>query len=92
MCSHGQFKGDDINDIKKHIDEIYGLNMPVAILKRLLNRIEQQINCDNENLKFYKDGSFFITDYTFDDFDEEINKKEKELCSQNTAHCSRTKE
>src|SRR5689334_10452288 len=80
MCATGQFKGDELNDIKVHIDELYGLDMPDIVLKRILQKIEAEINTsDNVKLKFYAGGSFIINDYVFEDFEEEITKKNSEL-------------
>ena len=80
MCNSGQFKGDDLNDIKKHIDELYGLDMPNTILKKILYKIEMEINtAEKQVIKFYSGGSFIISEYVFDEYEEEIQKKSEDL-------------
>lgn len=80
MCNSGQFKGDDLNDIKKHIDELYGLDMPNTILKKILYKIEMEINtAEKQVIKFYSGGSFIISEYVFDEYEEEIQKRSEDL-------------
>ncbi len=80
MCASGQFKGDDINDIKKHIDELYGLNMPETILKKILSRIASELNTkDRVVVQFFSGGSFIIEEYVFSEYEDEINKRNEDL-------------
>jgi hypothetical protein len=80
MCDCGQFKGDSIFDIKKYVDEIYALDIPLPFLKKILKKIEASVNTENsEFIKFHDDNSFIINNYTFVDFEEEIINKEKEI-------------
>ncbi|MFC0772413.1 hypothetical protein [Terrimonas alba] len=80
MCSTGQFKGDDINDIKKHIDDLYGLNMPIPVLKKILAKIASEINTlEKTVVQFFSGGSFIIKEYVFDEFEEEIEKRSEQL-------------
>lgn len=80
MCATGQFKGDDINDIKKHIDDLYGLNMPETILKKILFKIASELNTkDKVVIQFFSGGSFIIGEYVFSDYEDEINKRNDEL-------------
>src|SRR5258708_8888554 len=80
MCAGGQYKGNDINDIKRHIDELYGLEMPEAILKKMLSRIEREMNRDEYGrVNFYSGGSFIINEFVFDEYENEIAKRNREL-------------
>jgi hypothetical protein len=80
MCATGQFKGDDINDIKKHIDELYGLDMPIPVLKKILGKIASEINSPEKTVvQFFAGGSFIIREYVFDEFEEEIGRKNEQL-------------
>lgn len=80
MCSEGQFKGDDINDIKRHINELFEIDMPNTILKKILGKIAREINeKENANLIFYSEGSFVIDKYLFTEYDEEINRRSDDL-------------
>jgi hypothetical protein len=53
MCSEGTFKGSSILEIKTFIDGIYGLDMPIPFLKKLLAKVQNEINTpENEYIKF----------------------------------------
>lgn len=80
MCAGGQYNGNDINDIKRHIDDLYGLEMPDTILKKMLSRIQAELNSDGEKrVNFYSGGSFMINKLVFDDFEEEIKIRNRDL-------------
>jgi hypothetical protein len=80
MCKSGQYNGDNINDIKKYVDELYGLDIPLPVLRRFHKLIELEINKSGfEHIKFYNDDSFVIKDYTFNEIDDEVEKKENDL-------------
>lgn len=80
MCAAGQYKGDDINDIRRHIDELYGLEMPEPILKKMLSRIGNELNADGRpRVHFYSGGSFIINEFVFDEYEDEILKRNRDL-------------
>ncbi|MAP80046.1 MAG: hypothetical protein CL526_03045 [Aequorivita sp.] len=80
MNSKGINKGKSILEIKKETDELYGLDFPIPALKKVLNEICYEVN-DEETTRFvlHNDLSFSINQYTFDDFDNILEKQEKEI-------------
>lgn len=79
MCANDQFKGDDISEIQKNVEELYALDMPLTILSKILSKIEQEINIKEEKIKFYKDKSFTLNKYVFDDYEEEVDRRTDRL-------------
>lgn len=51
MASLGIKDGDDIKEVLDFIDQLYELQMPMSILKRLLRKIELEVNKDEEKPK-----------------------------------------
>lgn len=82
IMSQGQkFEGAEIAEIKDVIDKSYGWDIPPATLKKLLQQIETEVNKEGDPvvMKVYGDGSFQIKPFVFDEFDEEIEKRNKDL-------------
>jgi len=79
--SHGGIKeGGNILEIKQVIDSLYALDIPLPILKKLLQKIEKEVNTpDNLKLILYQDGAYSIRNYEFDDFEEVVKIKETEI-------------
>src|SRR6185312_6008190 len=53
--------------------------MPLAVLKSILKKIEREVNTAGGKLRFYEDWSFQILDYSFTDYEDDIQHREKEL-------------
>jgi hypothetical protein len=79
MCAMGKRDGNDIKEIVNYIDQSYELNMPLSLLKSLLKRIEKEANVDGVRIQFFNDWSFVLRDYYFDDYDDEISRRENQL-------------
>ncbi|MCF6407524.1 hypothetical protein L3C95_31825 [Chitinophaga filiformis] len=80
MCATGKIKGDELSEVKEFVDKDTGLEMPYPILRRILSKIEAEINTpENIKVRFHADGSFIIKEYVFDEFNEEQEKKETEI-------------
>ncbi|WP_129019938.1 SRPBCC family protein [Edaphocola flava] len=74
------YSGKSIGEIKAEADELYSLDFPIPVLKTILNRIAIEVNTEDATRFFlYADGSFAISKYTFDEFEEVFNEKKKEI-------------
>ncbi|MHA4846471.1 hypothetical protein ACX0G7_20000 [Flavitalea antarctica] len=81
MVSLGVKKGEDIRTVLDFIDQLYDIDMPITVLKKLLKVIENEANHSSETpaVKFYEDWSFIINNYYFDEYEDEIEKRESEI-------------
>ncbi|NCI48225.1 PIN domain-containing protein [Sediminibacterium soli] len=80
MCAAGKHDGDDISIIKQRFEELYSLNMPVSVLKKLLVKIAKELNKEDKTvLTIYGDNSFVIGEFIFADYEEEIEKRNAQL-------------
>lgn len=69
----GIFSGKSIYEIKLYSDEQYGVDFPIPVLRKILKKISQQINTENqEKLLLHQDDSFQILNYTFTEFDNTL--------------------
>ena len=77
----GVTKGDSIVVIKRCFDETYFIDIPIPVLLVILQKIAQETNKEGEDgFHIYLDNSFWIKDYVFEEFEEQlqISKKEAE--------------
>lgn len=80
MNDQGFNSGKSVIEIKKHIDTIYQLDIPIPILKNLLTIISQEFESDGiSHFKLYKDGSFQMNRFLFADYEEELSERETEI-------------
>lgn len=76
----GVFKGKSLFEIKEVADDLYKIDFPIPVLKKILDEIAMQINdSDNTHLVLYNDGAFSISKYAFTDLDDLIIKQKKEV-------------
>lgn len=77
MNNDGLKDGKSISEIKKYVDNSFGLDIPIPLLSSLLHEIASQVNEENEENVFsiHADGSFLMINYIFDDFDELIEEE-----------------
>ena len=68
---HGltEYKGRSLTEISNKIFEVFEISIPLPILGKILESIEQQIN-DKNIFELFNDGSFIIKSYVFSDIDE----------------------
>lgn len=73
-------KGANISEIKTVIEEQYAIDMPLPVLKSILQKLAGEINTDTETIfVLNNDNSFWIKNYVFEDYDEQIEKSKKEI-------------
>lgn len=75
-----QYKGESTNELREWILKNFGLPFPNPILTQILLKIGQEINSDEEvKLVLYKDGSFWIRNYQFEEFNETIEQNRQNV-------------
>ena len=78
--SKQQYKGANISEIKTVIEEQYVIDIPLPVLRSILQKLAKEINTDTETIfVLNNDDSFWIKDYVFEDYDEQIEKSKKEV-------------
>lgn len=80
MNSKGIFKGKSLLEIKNTANELYYIDFPIPVLKKILSKISKEINTDDKtHFVLYQDGAFSLDQYTFTDFEEIIDNQTKEI-------------
>ena len=79
---HGllEYKGRSLKEISDKVFSIFDIRIPLPILGKILEAIEQEID-DKNVFALYKDGAFIIKSYVFNSIDElfELEKQNIEL-------------
>ena len=80
MNLEGVFKGKNISEIKTVAENLYHIDFPIPVLKKILKEICNEINTDEKtHFIIYKDGAFSIDQYSFLDYDQVINSQVKDI-------------
>ncbi|MFT6502919.1 MAG: hypothetical protein ACJASQ_003051 [Crocinitomicaceae bacterium] len=80
MNADGIYKGKSLLEIKKITDELYKIDFPVPIIKKLLIEISKEINSEaTTHFTLYKDGAFSISEYSFSEFEEIIESQTTDI-------------
>lgn len=74
LCEKGNKGAESIIELSEVILELYGINMPTSVLTTVLKKIAQELNEREERLTIYSDNSFYIKQFSFEDYDEEISR------------------
>lgn len=77
--SNKQYKGESINEIRSIINDNYDIDIPLPVLRTVLRYIANDINKQEHVFDLYNDDSFWIKDYVFEDYDNYLSRKEKEI-------------
>ena len=78
--STGVFKGRSLLEIKQITDELYKIDFPISVIKRILEAICKEINTESTtHLTLYNDGSFSIKQYSFTEYEDIIANQTKEV-------------
>lgn len=73
LNNKGIYSGESIFEIKSLTDGEYGIDFPIPVLRKILKKIAQQINVENqEKLTLNLDDSFQILNYSFTEFDDTL--------------------
>lgn len=80
MNSIGVFQGKSVIEIKNTAEELYCIDFPIPVIKKILNEICKEVNTDETtHFVLYNDGAFSINQYTFSDFEEIIQNQTKDI-------------
>jgi predicted nucleic acid-binding protein len=75
-----QYKGESINEIRLLIEERYGIDFPLPVLKNVLQKLVKEINSDSEVVfELFQDGAFWIKNYVFEDYEEQLNESKRKV-------------
>ena len=74
LSEKGNKGAESITELAEVIYELYGINMPTSVLSTVLRRIALEINEQEQRLTVYSDNSFYIKQFSFEDYDEEISR------------------
>lgn len=76
----GMYSDKNISEIQLKINDLYSIDIPVPVLKFILQKISEEVNGESgTKFQLYKDGAFAINNYVFTEFDALIEKKQKEI-------------
>ncbi len=80
MNSSGIYEGKSLLEIKATTDELYKIDFPIPVLKKILEEICKEINTDTAiHFALYQDGAFSIKQYSFTDYEEVIQTQTNEV-------------
>jgi hypothetical protein len=80
MNYEGYNRGASIDEIKSKVDEVFKLDIPFPLLKKIVTKIAAEENIDGDtNFVYFKDGSFLIKNFVFADYEETIQDQEFEI-------------
>ena len=80
IMSNNQKNMGQITDIKEEFNNLYKVDIPYPMLKELLKTISIEIKKNNEgSMELYKDFSYVIKEYTFDNYEETILYKKSKI-------------
>lgn len=75
-----QYKGANISEIRTEIENQYGIDFPLPVLKSILQKLAKEINSNQEKVfELYQDGAFWIKDYVFEDYDEQLKESKRKV-------------
>ena len=73
-----EYKGRSLSEIANKIRSIFGIEIPIPILYKIMSSIRDEVNNDNE-FAFYNDGSFIIKTFVFNDINETIEQESNNI-------------
>ncbi|MCB6007812.1 hypothetical protein [Flavobacterium psychrophilum] len=80
MNSNGVFQGKSVTEIKNVADELYYIDFPIPVLKKILVEICKEVNTEEKtHFVLYKDGAFSINEFTFIEYEEIIENQTKDI-------------
>lgn len=80
MNSNDVFQGKSVLEIKNVADELYYIDFPIPVLKKILDEICKEVNTQEKtHFVLYKDGAFSINEFTFIEYEEIIENQAKDI-------------
>lgn len=75
-----QYKGANISEIQIEIQNQYGIDFPMPVLRSILQKLAKEINTEQEKVfELFNDGAFFIKKFIFEDYDEQIKESKHKV-------------
>lgn len=77
---HGllEYKGRSLKEISDKVSSIFDIKIPLPILGKILESIEQEIN-DKNTFALFGDGAFIIKSYVFNSIDELFEQEKQNI-------------
>lgn len=73
-------RGASVEEIKTRVDDVFKLDIPFPLLKKIVTKIAADENRDGDaNFEYFNDGSFLIKNFVFADYEEIIQDQEFEI-------------
>jgi hypothetical protein len=80
LSSDGLYRSTTLDPIKSKCIELYNIDFPIPVLKKVLSKIEMEINtAESINFKLHTDGSIIIKEFIFEDFEEKIQNSKNDV-------------
>lgn len=80
MNYRGIYEGKSLIEIQNVAKEIYSIDFPIPVLKKILQEIANDLNTQEETAFYlYRDGAFSIKKYIFSDYEDIIQKKKSSI-------------
>ncbi len=80
MNYRGVYEGKSLLEIQNVAKELYSIDFPIPVLKKILKEIANDLNTNEETAFYlYLDGSFSIKKYVFSDYEDIIQKKKSSI-------------
>lgn len=80
MQNDGVYKGQHIKEIVSAVKKYSGIDIPIPVMRNILALISKEIN-NKDIFIIYNDDSFLIDKYLFEELDEQIDRKKKNIDS-----------
>ncbi|MBO7322001.1 MAG: hypothetical protein J6U51_00235 [Bacteroidales bacterium] len=73
-------KGENISEIGNTVLELFGVDVPIPVMRKILILISKELNSKEETIfELYNDDGFWIKSFVFSDFDETIQSSEQNV-------------
>lgn len=80
MNYRGIYEGKSLIEIQLVAKELYSIDFPIPVLKKILQEIANDLNTEDETAFYlYGDGAFSIKQYVFSDYEDVIQKKKSSI-------------
>lgn len=80
LNNKGILSGKSIKEIHEISNELYTIDFPLPVLKLILEEIAKEVNIEEQlNFQIFRDGSFLLKNYYFEEFEDKIQESKREV-------------
>ena len=81
LYPEGSAKGANLAEIGNAINEKFGLDIPIPVLRNIMLKIAKELNAENgrNDMQIFGDNSFIIEKFVFEDYKEQVGKSKMEV-------------